>query len=150
MMEFFIYIYWVVALIYVLFILFCWIGWKRIPLQKTVMYNPSTSVSVIIPARNEEQNILNCLEDLAEQDYPAAMFEVIVVDDHSTDDTSALINEFIQVNTDKTFRLIQLNKMEQTGKFKKLAITKGIDAARGQLILTTDADCRFSPSWVSS
>src|SRR4051812_19154096 len=105
-MELFIYIYWIAAIIYLLFILFCWIGWRRIPVQQTLTYNPSTSVSVIIPARNEQQNILNCIEDLAGQDYPSAMYEIIVVDDHSTDDTAELVDEFIQVNNDKSFLLI--------------------------------------------
>jgi len=143
-------IYATVGIIYTLFILFCWIGWRRIPLQRSFAYNPSVSVSIIIPARNEEQNILNCLEDLAEQHYPAAMFEVIVVDDHSTDNTLELVNEFIEVNTDKSFRIIQLKEEKQGRLFKKIAITKGIQEARGQLIVTTDADCRFSPKWISS
>ncbi len=143
-------IYGSIAVVYTAFILFCWIGWRRIALQRAIRYNPAISVSIIIPARNEEQNILNCLEDLAEQEYPAAMFEVIVVDDHSTDSTSELVNEFITVNVDKSFRLICLNEEGRDARFKKFAITKGVEQARGQLIITSDADCRFSPGWISS
>ena len=149
-MEIFLYIYWTSAIIYILFVFFCWIGWRRAHVQKSIAYNPSTSVSVIIPARNEEQNILNCLEDLAEQDYPAAMFEVIVVDDDSTDKTAELTDEFIQVNADKTFVLAKLKEKKPSQTFKKLAVTKGIEMARGQLIITTDADCRLFPKWISS
>ncbi len=145
-----IYIYWTTAIIYILFIFFCWIGWQRIPVQQSISYNPSISVSIVIPARNEELNILNCLEDLAEQNYPAAMFEVIVVDDDSSDDTSELVNEFIEVNTDKSFRLIQLKEIKHARTYKKMAISRGIEEARGQLIVTTDADCSFSPMWISS
>ena len=60
-----------------------------------------------------------------------------------------LVNEFIVVNQDKTFRLIQL-KEHGMQTYKKYAIAKGIESARGQLIITTDADCRFSPKWISS
>src|SRR5947209_2707025 len=82
-MIFLLYIYLAAAVVYILFIFFCWIGWRRLPKQRLIKYNPSISVSVIVPARNENDSILNCLEDLADQDYPAAMYEVIVVDDHS-------------------------------------------------------------------
>jgi glycosyltransferase involved in cell wall biosynthesis len=50
-----------------------------------------TKFSVIIPARNEEENIQNCLRSILEQDYPAELFEVIVINDHSTDGTEDII-----------------------------------------------------------
>src|SRR4051794_30709513 len=105
MIQLFYYIYYGSAVIYIAFILFCWVGWRRIPIQANRPYNPSTSVTVIVPARNEEVNILNCMEDLAEQDYPAAMYEVILVDDHSTDATAELVKEFADVNNEKRFIL---------------------------------------------
>src|SRR5688500_17021379 len=48
-------------------------------------------LSVIIPARNEEKNILRCLQSINNQTYPSSSFEVIVVNDHSTDDTTAIV-----------------------------------------------------------
>lgn len=150
MTQFLTYMYLLAAVIYVLFILFCWMGWRRTSVQIPINYNPSTSVSVIIPARNEEENILNCLEDLADQKYPAALYEIIIVDDDSSDGTSRLVREFTEVNHEKSIRLIQLQQDDHKGLFKKMAITKGIEEARGQLILTSDADCRLSPDWISA
>ena len=71
------------------------IGWARS--QKFVMpagYQPHTSITVIIPARNEEHNIASCLHAVLAQQYPAHLLEVIVVDDHSEDNTVAVARSF--------------------------------------------------------
>src|ERR1035441_6062701 len=60
-------------------------GWKS--------KNP-VFISIIIAARNEEENIGHCIKSIIEQTYPSQMFEVIVVDDHSTDSTAAIVNSF--------------------------------------------------------
>lgn len=102
-------------------------------------------VSVIIPARNEAKTIAACLKALDEQDIPKTNFEVIVVDDHSTDDTAQIASTFdVQV-----IRLAD-EVLPNTIAFKKLAITKGIAAAKGEIILTTDADCIVPTGWIRS
>ena len=100
-------------------------------------------VSVIIPARNEEKNIVACLKSLQNQDYPSDFIEIIVVDDHSTDRTVELAGAF-------NIRVIKLSDIivPKTIAFKKLGITKGIEAARGEIILTTDADCVAPKEWI--
>jgi len=98
-------------------------------------------VSVVVAARNEEERLPSLLHDLARQDYPH--FEVIVVDDHSEDGTTALVQEWAAGDT--RFRLVT---NAQTGK--KQALTTGIAAARGEIIITTDADCRVSSAWVGT
>ena len=91
-------------------------------------------LSLVIPARNEERNISTLLRALENQSYPRHLFEVIVIDDHSTDSTAEMVQGFQGV------RLLHL-KEEGINSYKKKAIATGIDAATGEIIVTTDADC---------
>lgn len=138
----FLYIVILFFLLYSLLIIYYWLAWISIP-----VYQPgeaaSVSVSVIIPARNEEQHIGVLLQALEKQSYPAHLFEVIVVDDHSTDQTAAVVQQY------KTARLVRL-QAEDINSYKKKAIETGIAAASGRLIVTTDADCVPSPGWLST
>ena len=111
--------------------------------------NLHTSISVIIPARNEEENIGECLESILNQRYPKKLFEVIVVDDHSTDKTSDIINKFCGEN----IHLISLNDFtnnQAINSYKKKAIEIGISKASGDLIVCTDADCIANPQWLQT
>lgn len=105
---------------------------------------PQTSVSVVIAARDEADGIGDCLSDILAQDYPRGLFEVIVVDDHSTDGTAAVVEGF----SAQGVRLIRLASGGNGHTGKKAALTEGIHAARGTLILATDADCRMGPAWL--
>jgi cellulose synthase/poly-beta-1,6-N-acetylglucosamine synthase-like glycosyltransferase len=104
---------------------------------------PRTKISVIIPARNEEGNIGKLLTSLQSQTYPAHLFEVIVVDDHSTDNTAAIVKGFASV------KLIQI-QFDNINSYKKKAIETGIAAASGDLIVTTDADCIVKETWLKT
>lgn len=105
-------------------------------------------VSVIVAARNEEQNIGLCLEALTGQTCPADSFEIIIVDDRSSDGTAAIVEEFRR--RAPNVKLIQIEKVPAGIAPKKNAIAQGIDAARGEIILTTDADCAPAPGWVEA
>jgi len=98
-------------------------------------------ISVVIPVRNEGHNIKYLLADLESQDH--ADFEVIVVDDHSEDNT-------IQLVQDVTIRNPRFRIIYNAGEGKKTALTSGIEAAKGTIIITTDADCRVSAEWIST
>jgi len=102
---------------------------------------PKPSISVVIAARNEQHTLPALLQDLARQDYPD--FEVLIVDDHSDDSTAAVVHEWAA--GDIRFRLLTNT---QTGK--KQALATGIIAARGEVIVTTDADCRVGAAWLST
>ncbi len=128
---------------YSILIMNCWSAWKRIPLFIPAIQNPKTKVSVIIPARNEEDNIAPLLGALQTQTYPKELFEVIVVDDHSTDATASITQQFSSV------RLIQLQQ-DAVNSYKKKAIETGIAAASGDLIVATDADCIPPPGWLET
>src|SRR5260221_12559608 len=69
-------------------------AWKSIPFfQSPNSRDHRTRISVIVPARNEEQNIINCLNSLARQTYPKDLYQVIVIDDHSTDRTAIMVED---------------------------------------------------------
>lgn len=113
-------------------------AWNSIP-EQIPGNKEETKISVIVPVRNEEKNIAALLECLAQQSYPKDMYEVIMVDDHSSDDTTNSIS-------DHSF--VKLIRLPAHLEGKKQAITLGINAASGELIVTTDADCRMSPDWL--
>jgi len=102
-------------------------------------------LSVIIPARNEEKNIANLLNALAQQTYPKKFFEVIVVDDFSEDATADIVRNFPLPN----LILIQPEISSQASS-KKKAIEAGINRATGELIITTDADCIPQIYWLET
>src|ERR1051325_6616279 len=117
-------------------------AWKKIPAfspKNFKRWEGNTKVTVIIPARDEKDNILQCLGSLARQTYPAELLEIIVVNDHSTDNTEELVRNFSAVN------VTLINLSEYTGgmrlnSYKKKAIEVAIAASSGELIVTTDAD----------
>ncbi|MBK1439769.1 glycosyltransferase [Parapedobacter sp. ISTM3] len=120
-------------------------GWLALPVfsKKT---RPVTKVSVLIAARNEEANIGRTLSDILAQDFPADLLEVIVVDDHSTDNTSAIVQTFAPLGV----KLLKLNESEPLNSYKKKAISTAIAVATGELIVTTDADCRMGKNWLAT
>lgn len=138
----FLYIIIPLFIIYSLLIIYYWLTWKSIPVYSPSGVLPNTTITVIIPARNEEENIGSLLQALQKQTYPARLFEVIVIDDHSTDTTAGIVRQFPSV------KLIQ-SKESNINSYKKKAIETGIAAATGKLIVTTDADCLPLPNWLS-
>jgi poly-beta-1,6-N-acetyl-D-glucosamine synthase len=117
--------------------------WKKLPEAYNVSagLDPGVFLSVIVPARNEEKSLPFLLSALETQSYPGHQFEVIVVDDGSTDGTASMVKEKAGAN----IRLLSIN-----GGSKKKAIEAGIASARGQLIVTTDADCIPPQNWLLS
>src|SRR5687767_14978250 len=119
-------------ILYSLLIIYYWLTWGSIRDFKPSSSLPQTRISVIIPARNEEKNIGLLLDALQKQSYPAELFEVIVIDDNSGDQTAAVVRQYPAV------KLIQLPQAE-INSYKKKAIETGIAVATGELIVTTDA-----------
>lgn len=122
-------------------------GWEKIPAFKEAGgLQRSLFLSVVIPVRNESANIAGLLGDVSRQVYAPANFEVIVVDDNSTDDTLEKVRAF-QRGSALDVKLI---KRENEPVGKKSALTAGINIARGEVIVTTDGDCRVHTGWLSS
>lgn len=93
-------------------------------------------VSVIVPAYNAERTIQKCLDSLLKQDY-SGFYEVIVVDDGSTDTTPQLVSQYPGVRV-----------LRQQNAGPAAARNKGAREGRGDIIFFTDADCEVSPSWI--
>ncbi|TYP91526.1 cellulose synthase/poly-beta-1,6-N-acetylglucosamine synthase-like glycosyltransferase [Sphingobacterium allocomposti] len=132
------------TVIYIGLVLYMRRGWFLIPYFRRTGEDVKTQVSVLIAARNEEENIGRTIEAILAQTYPQNLLEIIVVDDHSTDRTAAIIASY----ADRGVRLIQLNEGDKLNSYKKLAISRAISGATGELIVTTDADCRMGPEWL--
>jgi cellulose synthase/poly-beta-1,6-N-acetylglucosamine synthase-like glycosyltransferase len=110
---------------------------------------PAHRFSVIIPARNEEVFIGACLQSVLTQQYPADHFEVIVINDHSTDQTESIIRRFQQRHPNlHLLNLADYTGTENLNAYKKKAIELAISTARYEWIITTDADCVVSDQWL--
>lgn len=108
----------------------------------------SPRVSVVVAARDEAALIETCLMRLLDQDYPVDLFEVIVVDDGSVDETARLVGAIIQ--RDPRVRLLSTEAELGRSGSKKAALSLAVGAATGEVILTTDADCLVPPTWMRS
>ena len=119
------------------------------PIPKGLADSPITAqLSIIIPARNEEDNIGACIQSILNQSYSKNLYEIIVVNDHSTDSTASIVKTFNEPNI-KCIDLINFIGNE-TNSFKKKGIEVGIAQANGELIITTDADCVAPPNWLQT
>ena len=138
------------GIIYMILIALYTIGWYRLKsFQPNRNLKLNTRASIIIPARNEEANIINLLNDLAFQDVDRDLFEIIVADDQSTDNTVNLVEKFIAEQSEINIQLIQIQNDSERPTYKKHAISMAINKSNGDLIITTDADCRIGPHWLS-
>lgn len=135
---------------YLLLLLYYSIGWQGLAefsAEKEaagVLY-PLT-ISIIIPARNEEKSLPVLLDSIRRQSYPMHLFEVIVADDFSTDRTVSICRQysFVKCISLKDFVTDNINS------YKKKAIELGIQQSKGELIVTTDADCMVPADWLQT
>ena len=129
-----------IYLFLVCFIIWGWIRTETFTVQDGIR---QPAVSVIIPVRNETNGLNFLLSDLANQKYPEDKFEVIVVDDHSVTPYNDLITAF-----ENKLRIHKLD-LDYNEQGKKAALIKGLGTSSSELILTTDADYRLTPYWIS-
>lgn len=105
------------------------------------------SVSIIVCAHDEEQNLRELIPILLSQEY--SNYEVIVVEDRSNDHSYELLLE--EVKKDSRLRVVKIDRTPERMNAKKYALTLGIKAARNDLILLTDADCRpATTQWITA
>ena len=152
-------IIWIILAIYTFFtsiLMYGWLNIKSYPFKNTKANDHPTFsntlkhkpfISVIIVVRNEADNILQLLEDLDKQTLKGDSFEVIVMDDFSEDDTYSIIEEFSK-KSKFPLSVFSLQNKENLSP-KKAAISQAISMAKGELIVTTDGDCRVSENWLA-
>ncbi|WP_338792103.1 glycosyltransferase [Bernardetia sp. MNP-M8] len=122
-------------------------GEKEINKGKNYIEKNKTRFSVLIPVRNESQNIAVLLNDLASQDLDTNNFEVLVLDDNSDDNTAEIVTNLVQ-KMPYSLQLISVPMADSA--HKKRAITLGVSKAKFEYIITTDGDCRVQKSWLST
>ena len=134
----------VILLLYFVVIIGAINGWnkKSVFAEKN---NFSPTFSVIIAVRNEEKNCESLIKSLAKQDYPAQLFEVIIIDDHSTDNTFSILQELTK---DLPNFIIKESLEDSVGK--KAAISLARTFAKNDFYIFTDGDCSFGNKWISS
>ncbi|MBS1782089.1 MAG: glycosyltransferase [Bacteroidetes bacterium] len=125
-------------------------GWQR---QKEFFipknFEPKTKITVIVPARNEAENISRCIQSILSNHYPERLFDVIIVDDFSTDGTADLVKSFSQANVRCLSLKNEIGDLK-LNSYKKKAIEIAIKYSRAELIVTTDADCVVPPFWLQT
>ena len=132
----------VFLLLYALLIFYYFYYWLNVK-KFSISLDATVSISVIIAARNEEEKLPRLMEALKKQTYPGKFFEIIVVDDFSTDKTQGAVRSFLNAQV----HLIQPNTNAGQSS-KKKAIEAGIKKAKGELIVITDADCIPQKEWL--
>jgi len=123
------------------------LAWFTVPESNAPnKYVPKTRISVIIAVRNEAENIQKCVESIIAQNYDRRLFEIIVVDDFSTDNTLAIIQKIHTEN----IKILSLGNYYNADiiAHKKKCIDLGIKNASGSLIVTTDGDCFVGKNWL--
>lgn len=135
-------------IIIILFLLGAINVYKAFVFQLIRKHKPTTKpkLSLIIAAKNEEKNIFSLIDALEQLNYQNENFEVIIVDDNSTDKTAELIQS--RISEKNNFQLIKAEKKEFDGK--KGALSIGIENAKNNFIVITDADCKPETNWLNS
>ncbi len=133
---------------FVTYVSFCirfWFGFKN---YRPKLNNKRYRVSVIIVARNEAKNLGDVFTCLMNQDYPNGLFEVILADDASEDNTADIVSQYSLMGLNIVY--LKVSGREQVVSPKKHALSKAIALSKGDIILTTDADCILPQTWISS
>lgn len=142
-MDSLIVIFLIILVLYGFEIFKCKYNWRRLPEYFHSDENCSTGISVIVPFRNELGNLQFLLESLCRQAYPSELYEVILINDHSDDGSEECAKFYCE--THRNFRFYH-NGDCITGK--KSALTVGIQNARYECIVTSDADCVMDENWL--
>ena len=128
--------------VYLLLLFFPIVAWQQMPFLPSERHE--CKVSVIVPFRNEEANLRRLVESLKAQTH--ASFEVLFVNDHSTDDSLNVLRQLVEKDIPFSFSIISLEGIQG----KKAAIAAGIAQASGEIIVTTDADCWCNENWLKA
>jgi len=146
-MLFLFYIFGLLIGLYAILVLFFIIGFDKLkPITKN--YKDTTQFSIIIPFRNETNNLLGLLNSVKEIEYNKSLYEIILVDDDSTDNPQKIINQFCADNP--TIDLKTIKNLRQSNSPKKDAISTAITITKYNWIVATDADCILPETWLSS
>lgn len=126
---------------------YVWYWLKTPEIKVPSEFIPSLKITVVVVAHNEEEYIESCIEGILKQDYPAELFEIIVIDDRSSDGTVERI-EKLQSPIVRIYRLIDYPEFIHSPAYKKSAIELAVKKAGHDWIVVTDADCIHPAEWL--
>ncbi|MGE5944632.1 MAG: glycosyltransferase family 2 protein [Flavobacteriales bacterium] len=139
----------IITLLYVVLIGSFVLGFDRIKVFKLEKSPSKTTFSVIVPFRNETENLPVLLESISKLNYPKHLYEVIFVNDESEDNSVEVINTS-GLHRDTQTDISIIKNERKTKSPKKDAITSAINLAKHEWIITTDADCQLPEFWLNS
>lgn len=139
-----------ITLLYLVFIIFFLASsnYKKSYLRKAADVREEAMISIIIPAKDEEENIEAIIESTLNQNYPKDRYEIIVVNDRSKDRTRELAEKFTADNSN--LKIINVTEPGRALTGKQNALNIGIKEAEGEIIVLTDADCVVNRNWIRS
>ena len=135
-----------IASLYIVLIITLIVGFDKVPTIQNKNSSPKNTFSIVIPFRNEAENLSQLLHSIAGLNYPKNLFEVLLINDYSQDDFQSIIEIFGQQNLDLNIALV--NIIRKTNAPKKDAINTAIHKATFEWIVTTDADCEVPLNWL--
>ncbi|WP_394758007.1 glycosyltransferase [Flavobacterium sp.] len=142
-MEIVIYIFACIGIWYLLNIIWIIYGFTKIKSFESESLQPKTKFSIIVPFRNEVENLPNLLSSIEKLNYPNDLFEVILVDDESD-------FRFASPIRFRSGQIIVIDNIRISNSPKKDAINTAIEIAKNDWIITTDADCIVGPNWLTT
>lgn len=120
-----------------------WMGWRKAIRPQNNSPKKNIFISIVIAMRNEKENLDGLFQSLSALNYPLTDFEIILIDDHSSDDSTNAAKKWMDRFSSLTIRSLDENQIG-----KKAALSLGISLARGEVITTTDADCILPENWL--
>lgn len=128
-----------ILILYILSIGMLIYGFAKVKKYQRTDLKPQTSFTIIVPFRNEAENLPNLLQSFSELNYPNDLFEVILVDDNS--DEKFRVSPF-------TFHVSQIDNIRVSNSPKKDAISTAMQHVKTNWVITTDADCIVPENWL--
>lgn len=134
------------TLAYSLLLVYAWYRWRKMksPASREPVAEP-LFISVLVVVRNEEKNIVSLVQDLWRQDYPRSGWELLIVDDHSQDNTVPIVQE-LAARSPVAMQLLQMQALQG----KKQGLRWGMSKVKGEGVVVTDGDCRLGSGWLGS
>ena len=124
------------------------IGFDNVKLREPKFEEPTQEFSIIIPFRNEADNLNNLLQSILHLNYPSNLFEILLVNDESEDASCSIIESFQQSHSHLNIHIVQ--NIRRTCSPKKDAINTAIHQSKFNWIVSTDADCEVPTNWLQS
>ena len=137
----------VLLTIYILLVIGYIIGWNKTIETQITDFSDHVSISIVVVARNEEENIVKCIRSIVNQSYKSSNYEIILVDDHSTDKTIEIVEDLFP-SVVKIISLKDIVLNNEIKSYKKEAITQAVKVSKAELIVCTDADCIVDRDWL--